>query len=144
VYEVSDRMARVTLDHPEKRNALSRAMLTQLSAAFGRAAADPAVDVVILNAKGPAFSPGHDLRELTGGDESDYAPIFSLCTQVMESIRLLPQPVIASVAGVATAAGCQLAATCDLVVASERASFATPGVRIGLFCTTPAVALSRA
>jgi enoyl-CoA hydratase/carnithine racemase len=109
-----------------------------------RIAADSEVHVVILRAAGPVFSSGHDLRELANGSAADHAELFALCTDVMESIRKLPQPVIAQVHGLATAAGCQLAATCDLVVASEDASFATPGVKIGLFCTTPAVALSRA
>src|SRR5205085_2609384 len=94
--------------------------------------------------EGAVFSAGHDLRELVGGREEDHAALFALCTEVMEAVRTLPQPVIAQVQGLATAAGCQLAATCDLVVAAEDAAFATPGVRIGLFCTTPAVALVRA
>src|SRR5262249_17871598 len=98
----------------------------------------------IIQAAGPVFSSGHDLRELADGVEDAYRSLFALCSEVMEAIRRLPQPVIAQVQGVATAAGCQLAATCDLVVASEEATFATPGVKIGLFCTTPAVALCRA
>jgi enoyl-CoA hydratase/carnithine racemase len=142
--DVSDRIAILTLNHPEKRNALSRAMLESLKVHLARIAADGNVKVVILRAAGPVFSAGHDLRELVGGDEKEYASLFALCTEVMEAIRNLPQPVIAQVHGVATAAGCQLAATCDLVVAAEDASFATPGVRIGLFCTTPGVALTRA
>jgi enoyl-CoA hydratase/carnithine racemase len=142
--EVNDRIALLTLNHPEKRNALSRAMLESLKEHLARIAADANVKVVILRAAGPVFSAGHDLRELVGGDEKEYASLFALCTEVMEAIRNLPQPVIAQVHGVATAAGCQLAATCDLVVAAEDASFATPGVKIGLFCTTPAVALARA
>jgi enoyl-CoA hydratase/carnithine racemase len=142
--EVVDRIAIVTLNHPEKRNALSRAMLDSLKQYLARIAADTQVKVVILRASGPVFSAGHDLRELVGGDEHEYASLFALCTEVMEAIRKLPQPVIAQVHGIATAAGCQLAATCDLVVAAEDATFATPGVKIGLFCTTPAVALARA
>jgi enoyl-CoA hydratase/carnithine racemase len=142
--EVSDSIACLTLNHPEKRNALSRAMLAALKEQFDRIAADDRVHVVILRAEGPVFSSGHDLRELVGRTQSEYEAIFALCTDVMEAIRRLPQPVIAQVQGVATAAGCQLAATCDLVVASENATFATPGVKIGLFCTTPAVALCRA
>jgi len=142
--EMAQGVAILTLDHPEKRNALSRAMLVQLGIALDRIAADPAVRAVIIRATGPAFSAGHDLRELVGGDEMAYAALFALCTEVMEKIRLLPQPVLAEVHGLATAAGCQLAASCDIVVASENASFATPGVKIGLFCSTPAVALSRA
>ncbi len=142
--EITDRIAILTLNHPEKRNALSRAMLESLKEHLARIADDASVKVVMLRAAGPVFSAGHDLRELVGEDEKEYASLFALCTDVMEAIRNLPQPVIAQVHGVATAAGCQLAATCDLVVAAEDATFATPGVKIGLFCTTPAVALARA
>ncbi|HEV3446523.1 MAG TPA: enoyl-CoA hydratase [Gemmataceae bacterium] len=142
--EVADQIAVLTLNHPEKRNALSQAMLAQLLEHFRSVAVAQSVRVVILRAAGPAFSAGHDLRELVGGQERQYQDLFALCTEVMEAIRKLPQPVIAQVQGVATAAGCQLAATCDLVVAAEDASFATPGVKIGLFCSTPAVALARA
>jgi enoyl-CoA hydratase/carnithine racemase len=142
--ETVDGVAFLTLNHPEKRNALSRTMLLALKAQLDHLADDRAVRVVILRASGPVFSSGHDLRELVDGKEADYTALFALCTEVMEAIRKLPKPVIAQVQGVATAAGCQLAATCDLVVASESATFATPGVKIGLFCTTPAVALTRA
>ncbi|HLN30808.1 MAG TPA: enoyl-CoA hydratase [Gemmataceae bacterium] len=142
--EVVDHVAILTLNHPEKRNALSRAMLTALGRELARLAGEHNVHVVILRANGPVFSSGHDLRELVDGAEDDYASLFVLCTEVMEAIRKLPQPVIAQVHGIATAAGCQLVASCDLVVASEDAAFATPGVKIGLFCTTPAVALVRA
>jgi enoyl-CoA hydratase/carnithine racemase len=142
--EVIDGIAVLTLDHPEKRNALSRSMLDELKGQLGRIASDKKVRVVILRGNGPVFSAGHDLRELVGGKEEEYASLFALCTEVMEAIRRLPQPVIAQVHGLATAAGCQLVATCDLVVASEEANFATPGVKIGLFCTTPGVALARA
>jgi enoyl-CoA hydratase/carnithine racemase len=142
--EIIDGIALLTLNHPEKRNALSRAMLGALKEQIARLATDQEVRVVILRAEGPVFSAGHDLRELVGGSEEEYASLFALCTEVMELIRKLPQPVIAQVHGLATAAGCQLAASCDLVVASENASFATPGVKIGLFCTTPGVALTRA
>jgi enoyl-CoA hydratase/carnithine racemase len=144
LFEVSDGIAFLTLNHPEKRNALSRAMLAALKEHLGRIAADGSARVVILRAEGPVFCAGHDLRELVDGTKEDYEAIFALCTEVMEAIRTLPKPVIAEVQGVATAAGCQLAATCDLVVAAENAIFATPGVKIGLFCTTPAVALCRA
>jgi enoyl-CoA hydratase/carnithine racemase len=144
LYDSIDGVAVLTLNHPEKRNALSRAMLTSLKEQLGRAAADVAVHVVILRAAGPVFSSGHDLRELVDGDKEEYSSLFALCTEVMEAIRKLPRPVIAQVHGLATAAGCQLVASCDLVVASEAAAFATPGVKIGLFCTTPGVALSRA
>jgi enoyl-CoA hydratase/carnithine racemase len=136
-------IAVLSLNHPEKRNALSHALLSELKDHLARIAKDKTIRVVILRANGPAFSSGHDLRELVGRNEQDYQLIFALCTEVMEAIRLLPQPVIAQVQGVATAAGCQLAASCDLVVAAEEATFATPGVKIGLFCTTPAVPLVR-
>src|SRR5690349_18211593 len=135
----ADDVAILTLNHPEKRNPLSRAMLAALSDQLARL--DEA-RVVILSARGPAFSAGHDLRELTSAPPEEVEALFAQCTQVMEQIRLAPQPVIAEVAGVATAAGCQLVATCDLAVAAEEASFATPGVKIGLFCSTPAVAVA--
>ena len=102
------------------------------------------VRVVVIRAEGPVFSSGHDLRELAEGDVEDQTILFAHCTKLMEFIRLLHKPVIAQAQGLATAAGCQLVATCDLAVASEDAEFATPGVDIGLFCTTPAVALGRA
>lgn len=132
-----------TLNHPARRNVLSREMLRALLARIESAGADRSLHCLILAANGPAFSAGHDLAEVTRCNEAELADLFSLCTRVMEGIRLAPQPVIARVQGIATAAGCQLAATCDLVVAAESASFATPGVKIGLFCSTPAVALSR-
>lgn len=141
--DMTDGIATLTLNHPEKRNALSRAMLTALRQQLDRIAEDPHARVVVLRAAGPAFSAGHDLREMVGASEAEYTALFALCTEVMETIRKLRQPVIASVHGVATAAGCQLVATCDLVIASETATFATPGVKIGLFCSTPAVALVR-
>ena len=143
-YEVQDGVALITLDHPERRNALSRALLEALKERLDRAARDAAVRAVILRANGPVFSAGHDLRELIGSTEGDAQALFGLCTDVMETIRLLPKPVIAQVHALATAAGCQLVATCDLMVASCEATFATPGVKIGLFCTTPGVAVSRA
>jgi enoyl-CoA hydratase/carnithine racemase len=141
---IVDRIAVLTLNNPKKRNALSRAMLGALRAELARVGEDREIAVVILRAEGAVFSSGHDLRELTDGNEVEYSALFSLCTDVMEAIRHLPQPVIAQVHGLATAAGCQLVASCDLVVAAEEASFATPGVKIGLFCTTPGVALVRA
>src|SRR5919201_1333131 len=142
--ELSDGIAVLTLNQPERRNALSRAMLTALKEQLERIGRDPAVRAVVLRASGPVWSSGHDLREVVGGDEAANTALFALCTEVMEAIRKLPQPVIAEVHALATAAGCQLVASCDLVVASEQASFATPGVKIGFFCTTPGVALSRA
>src|SRR5260370_18721278 len=111
--EIASGFGFITLNHPEKRNALSRAMLSSLKQEFGRLAEDHGIRAVILRAEGPAFSSGHDLRELVGGDEQAYASLFALCTEVMEAIRQLPQPVIAQVQGVATAAGCQLVAPCD-------------------------------
>jgi enoyl-CoA hydratase/carnithine racemase len=144
LYNVTDSIAVLTLNHPAKRNALSHALLTSLKEQLDRAAADRAIKAIVLRANGPAFSAGHDLRELVTGAEAEHTALFALCTEVMETIRTLPKPVIAQVQGVATAAGCQLVATCDLVVAAENATFATPGVKIGLFCSTPAVALSRA
>jgi enoyl-CoA hydratase/carnithine racemase len=137
-------LAVLILNQPEKRNALSRPLLEELRARLTEIGADPGIHVVILGSAGPVFSSGHDLRELVGKKEEDYTSLFALCTEVMETLRQLPHPVIAQVQGLATAAGCQLVASCDLVVASEQAAFATPGVKIGLFCTTPAVPLCRA
>ena len=134
----------VTLNNPEKRNVLSRAALGQLIERLNEAEAAAEVKCVILGAVGPAFSAGHDLNEIINSTDDERRSLFALCTQTMQTIRALALPVIASVQGIATAAGCQLAATCDLVVAAEEASFATPGIKIGLFCSTPAVALSRA
>lgn len=133
----------LTLNHPSRRNALSTAMLEALRDALAVFRDDPAVRVVILAANGPVFSSGHDLNEVKGTDIHAAQRLFSLCTEVMEAIRLLPKPVIARVHALASAAGCQLAATCDLVVASTQAGFQTPGVKIGLFCSTPMVPLSK-
>jgi enoyl-CoA hydratase/carnithine racemase len=141
---VDQGIAMLTLNRPEKRNALARPVLEALKAHLEAIARDPQARAVILRAAGPVFSSGHDLAELAQLDEPDCRSLFALCTEVMEGIRKLPSPVIAQVQGLATAAGCQLAASCDLVVAAETAAFATPGVKIGLFCTTPGVALSRA
>ena len=137
-------IATITMNRPERRNALSRAMMTELIGALRAVAAQPQTRAVIVAGNGPAFSAGHDLRELTGRDINVYREIFDVCTQLMSAVQEIPQPVIARVHGIATAAGCQLVATCDLAVAAEDARFATPGVKIGLFCTTPMVALSRA
>ena len=144
LYEVADGIAILTLNNPRKRNVLSRSLMTALKERLDAIREDTDVGVVILRAEGPVFSSGHDLRELSEGTTEDHASIFALCTEVMEAVRLLPQPVIAEIQGLATAAGCQLVASCDLAVASEGASFATPGVEIGLFCTTPGVAVARA
>lgn len=140
-----DGVLRLTLNRPQARNALSLGLMEKLIAALGRAAADRRVRVVVLAGNGPAFCAGHDLRELRADPRREtYERVFALCSELMLSITRLPKPVIAEVHGVATAAGCQLVATCDLAVASENARFATPGVNIGLFCSTPMVALSRA
>jgi enoyl-CoA hydratase/carnithine racemase len=142
--EASAAIATVTLDRPEKRNALSLAVMRELRGVLERIGGDRSIRAVILRAHGPAFSAGHDLRELLARSAAEYAEIFTECIAMMDAIQQIPQPVIAEVAGVATAAGCQLVATCDLAVAAEEATFATPGVKIGLFCATPMVALTRA
>ena len=144
IYEVVDNVAILRLNNPTRRHALSSEVLAALKDRLGRIMEDSTIKVVVLRSEGPVFSSGHDLRELVGSDEESYTHIFAECTEVMEAIRLLPQPVVAQVQGLATAAGCQLVATCDLAMASEDAGFCTPGVQIGLFCSTPAVALSRA
>jgi enoyl-CoA hydratase/carnithine racemase len=136
-------IARITMNRPEKRNALSLAHMQELIDCLKATGEGKEAQIVILGANGPAFCAGHDLSEMVGRDPEFYRHLFDVCCELMETIQKIPQPVIAEVHGVATAAGCQLAATCDLVVASENARFATPGVRIGLFCSTPMVALSR-
>ncbi|HEY1654062.1 MAG TPA: enoyl-CoA hydratase [Candidatus Tumulicola sp.] len=133
----------LTMKRPQRRNALSLEMMRELDGTLAEVGRQDA-RTVILRAEGPAFSAGHDLRELLDRDIEDYRTIFDACVALMERIVRIPQPVIAEVAGVATAAGCQLVAACDLAVAAETATFATPGVRIGLFCSTPMVALTRA
>ena len=143
LYESRDAIATITLDRPEKRNALSLAVMRELRGVLETVGADREIRAVILRAHGPAFSAGHDLRELLARSAAEYDEIFSECVALMNAIQTIPQPVIAEVAGVATAAGCQLVASCDLAVAAEGATFATPGVKIGLFCTTPMVALTR-
>jgi enoyl-CoA hydratase/carnithine racemase len=142
--EAGDAVGVVTLNRAEKRNALSLEAMRELTAAFEAIGADRSVKVVILRGLGPAFSAGHDLREMLRRSVAEYRLTFDVCVRLMETIQAIPQPVIAEVAGIATAAGCQLVATCDLAVASSAAKFATPGVKIGLFCTTPMVALTRA
>jgi enoyl-CoA hydratase/carnithine racemase len=133
-----------TLHRPSKRNALSLELMQELIGLLGALEKDPEVRCVILAAAGKAFSAGHDLSEMAGCSVAEYRQLFETCTQLMQKLQSIPQPVIAEVQGLATAAGCQLVATCDLVVAADEATFATPGVRIGLFCSTPMVALSRA
>ena len=143
--EDDDGVATLTLNRPQARNALSRGMLDALGAALAALAVDQSVRVVVIAGAGPAFCAGHDLKELrAAGYERGYTEaLFAQCAEVMTAIVRLPKPVIARVHGIATAAGCQLVASCDLAVAAEDSRFATPGVNIGLFCSTPMVALSR-
>jgi enoyl-CoA hydratase/carnithine racemase len=147
--ETSGPIALVTLNRPAARNSLSEALINALSDAFTAIAADKAIHAVVLTANGPAFCAGHDLKELSArrtdpdGGRSYFAHIMTTCSTMMQQIVHLPQPVIAAVQGIATAAGCQLVASCDLAISSSAAKFGTPGVDIGLFCSTPMVALSR-
>lgn len=134
----------LTLSRPERRNPLSVETMAALRDGLRDAGADPAVRAVVIGSEGPVFSAGHDLRELAAGDAAAHERIFALCAELMLTVHGLEVPVIARVQGLATAAGCQLVAACDLAVASEAAAFATPGVRIGLFCTTPMVEVLRA
>jgi enoyl-CoA hydratase/carnithine racemase len=145
----AERIAQITLDRPAARNALSRATMTALEVAIGDLAAEADLAAIVLAAHGPAFCAGHDLKELTAhrsdadGGLAFYRATMDQCARLMQAIVACPKPVIAAVEGIATAAGCQLVATCDLAVAADTATFATPGVNIGLFCSTPMVALSR-
>lgn len=140
-----DPIGRITLCDAERRNPLSTPTMRALIEALRSLGQAAEVRVVVIDAEGPAFSAGHDLREMTAGGGIDfYRGVFDLCTELMTVVRELPKPVIAQVDGIATAAGCQLVAACDLAVASEESSFATPGVKIGLFCSTPMVELVRA
>lgn len=139
-----DAVAVLTLNRPQARNALSEPMLQALAKALDAIGEDATVNAVVIQAEGPAFSAGHDLKEIRANATRDfYERLMRQCSAVMTRIVRLPKPVIAAVEGVATAAGCQLVASCDLAVASSAARFATPGVNIGLFCSTPMVALSR-
>ena len=138
-----DDVTTITLNRPEKRNALSLDMMQEVTGAFEEAGASDARGVV-LAANGPVFSSGHNLGELAGADLASIRRLFQVCTDMMDTVQAIPQPVVAKVHALATAAGCQLVATCDLAVAADEASFATPGVKIGLFCSTPMVAVSRA
>ena len=137
-------VAILTLNRPERRNALSLELMLDLIAALDQIGRERELRAVILAAAGKVFSSGHDLSQMTGREINEYRRIFDVCTELMQKIQSIPQPVIAEVQGIATAAGCQLVAACDLAIAAEEARFATPGVRIGLFCTTPMVALTRA
>jgi enoyl-CoA hydratase/carnithine racemase len=134
-------LARITLARPERRNALSLEMMRELLAAVGAVPAD--AGVVVVAAEGPVFSAGHDLSEMVDREPKFYDELFEVCTELMLALHALPQPVLAKVQGTATAAGCQLVAACDLAIASETAQFATPGVKVGLFCSTPMVPLTR-
>jgi enoyl-CoA hydratase/carnithine racemase len=134
----------ITLNRPDRRNALSLELMRELIRCLDEMSGDANVRAIILASTGKAFSSGHDLSEMVGRTVADYRHLFDVCTELMLKIQSIPQPVIAQVQGIATAAGCQLVATCDLAVAADTAQFATPGVKIGLFCTTPMVALSRA
>jgi enoyl-CoA hydratase/carnithine racemase len=136
--------ARISLNRPDKRNALSLGLMQDLIGSLQALRDDSSVRAIVLEAAGPAFSAGHDLGEMIGRDAPFYQQLFDVCTELMETIHGVPMPVIAKVDGMATAAGCQLVAACDLAVASDRARFATPGVKIGLFCSTPMVPLVRA
>jgi len=142
--ELAPPAARITLNRPEKRNALSLEVMGEVTEALRRAAAEPEIRVIVIAGAGPAFSAGHDLGEMVGRDLAFYQQLFDACTVMMETIHQVPQPVIAKVHGAAYAAGCQLVAACDLAVAAEGTRFATPGVKIGLFCSTPMVPVSRA
>ncbi|MBI1262407.1 MAG: enoyl-CoA hydratase [Rhizobiales bacterium] len=149
LHREENEIATLTLNRPAQRNALSRDLMSAMLERLKIIAADKSVKAVVLAANGPAFCAGHDLRELTAArEEADrgrtfYQATMKQCSELMQAIVTLPQPVIARVHGIATAAGCQLVASCDLAIAADEARFATPGVNIGLFCSTPMVALSR-
>jgi enoyl-CoA hydratase/carnithine racemase len=136
--------ARIVLNRPEKRNALSLELMEEMIAALRDVSEQQATRAIVIEGAGPAFSAGHDLSEMIGRDSVFLAHLFDRCSAMMETIHRVPQPVIAKVHGIATAAGCQLVAACDLAVAAEGTRFATPGVKIGLFCSTPMVPVSRA
>jgi enoyl-CoA hydratase/carnithine racemase len=143
-FNLTEGIGFITLNRPEKRNAISTNLMAEMIEILQTVRKNSEVRAVIVQAEGEVFSSGHDLAEMLEGNAVSYRAIFDACTEMMQAIRDLPQPVIAQVQGMATAAGCQLVATCDLAVASQKARFATPGVRIGLFCHTPQVPLSRA
>ncbi|MBV9456276.1 MAG: enoyl-CoA hydratase [Bradyrhizobium sp.] len=148
-HEMHGQVAVLTLNRPEARNCLSEEMITLLHGALKEIEADKRVRAVVIAANGSAFSSGHDLKQMTAHrtdpdrGRAYFEKVLNACSSMMQAIVHLPQPVVAAVQGIATAAGCQLVASCDLAVASEAATFATPGVHIGLFCSTPMVALSR-
>ncbi|MBL4907860.1 MAG: enoyl-CoA hydratase [Sneathiella sp.] len=141
---VDDKIARVRLNNPTSRNALSSTMMSEIETTLTELGARADVHVVVLEAKGPVFSSGHNLKEVIGDSRQEtMLALFNQCSQMMQTVVHLPKPVIAKVDGIATAAGCQLVASCDLAFASDTSRFATPGVNLGLFCSTPMVALSR-
>lgn len=143
--EATEGIATITLNRPGQFNALSSALIAELQSTLDRLGADPAVRVIVLAARGRGFCSGHDLKEIRAmADAAEVESLFAGCSRMMTTLTRLPQPVIARVHGLATAAGCQLVAACDLAVASTAATFATPGVNIGAFCSTPGVALGRA
>ncbi|MBF7083108.1 enoyl-CoA hydratase [Desulfallas sp. Bu1-1] len=142
-YEEKEKVGLISMNRPDKRNALSRELLQELTNLLNRIATERNVNVVIIKGVGKIFSAGHDLKEVYESDPQELLKLFQTCYITMRAIREMPQPVIAQVHGIATAAGCQLVAACDLAVASDDALFGTPGVKIGLFCSTPAVFLSR-
>jgi len=144
LYEETEKIGLLTLNRPEKRNALSLELLEEFSSCLTQAARKKSAKVIIVKGAGPAFCAGHDMKEILDTPLNDIRRLFQTCLDLMLLIHSIPQPVIGQVHGIATAAGCQLVAACDLVVAAKDARFATPGVKIGLFCTTPMVALSRA
>lgn len=137
-------LGRITLNRPDKRNALSSELMGEVTSALRDLATRDGLQAIVIEGTGVAFSAGHDMAEMDGRDLEFYQELFDVCIEMMETIHRVPQPVIAKVEGVATAAGCQLVASCDLVVAAEDAWFATPGVKIGLFCSTPMVPITRA
>jgi enoyl-CoA hydratase/carnithine racemase len=143
-FETAGPLGILTLNHPERRNALSLDMLRELNLLLEAVSRDESLRVLIVQAAGKVFSSGHNLGEMLDRDLAHYMDIFRTCGSFMQNLQDLPQPVIAQVQGIATAAGCQLVAACDLAVAEEGATFGTPGVRLGLFCTTPAIPLVRA
>lgn len=143
-FEKDKKIGTIILNRPAKRNALSLELLKEMTQLLDTLKSQKGIKVIIIKGAGKVFSAGHDISQLVGQDLLHYKNIFETCLEVMEKIHLLPQPVIAQVHGIATAAGCQLVAACDLAVAEEGALFGTPGVKIGLFCTTPAVPLVRA
>jgi enoyl-CoA hydratase/carnithine racemase len=144
LYSTQGPVGYLTLNNPQKINALSKTMIGEIMHALDEVALDESINVLVIRAAGKHFCAGHNLSEIVDGGLKEYKFVFDQCTRMMQMIHEIPQPVIAQVQGIATAAGCQLVAWCDLAIAEEGAQFATPGVKIGLFCTTPMVAISRA